>query len=188
MGYIMIFPSDIKVTSKILWQGAFIFALLDIYFIAALIKIIKPASLREMKWILAVIMALFFCGLFGILASYVFWESVYSYVFPIWARWLLPPAYGLLFSAVGLLFWRFAFRLPGNAVATFCLLGGLWGIITHTLAIYRGILDKPPMLQGANPVAAVVIAAFEFIFYWCICLCLAFFVQKGLERLRRTKD
>jgi len=37
-------------------------------------------------------------------------------------------------------------------------------------AIMRGILEKPSMLQGSNPAAAVVIAAFEFIFYWCVCL------------------
>jgi len=34
-------------------------------------------------------------------------------------------------------------------------------------------VDKPPMLQGASPVAAVVIAIFEFTFYWCIILSVA---------------
>ena len=181
------FPADIKVTTKILWQGAFIFAVLDVFFVAALTRIIKPATLREMKWMLAAVMALFFCGLFGVLASWIFWDSVYCYVFPGWARWLMPPLYGVLFAAVGILFRWIALRLPGNAIANFCLLGGLWGIITHLWAIYRGILDKPPMLQGANPVAAVVIAAFEFIFYWCICLSLASFVQSGLQRLHGKK-
>jgi hypothetical protein len=61
-------------------------------------------------------------------------------------------------------------RLPGHPVLSFCLLGGLWGMITHVWAVYLGILDKPPMLQGAGAAAAIVIAAFEFIFYWCIIL------------------
>jgi hypothetical protein len=36
--------------------------------------------------------------------------------------------------------------------------------LTHTWAVYRGVVDKPPMLQDASPVAAVVIAFFEYIF------------------------
>jgi hypothetical protein len=88
----------------------------------------------------------------------------------VWARWIIPPAYGLLFSSVGLLFWWLAFRLPANKVMNFCILGGLWGMTTHIWAIYRGILEKPPMLQGASSIAAIIIAIFEFIFYWSVCL------------------
>jgi vacuolar-type H+-ATPase subunit I/STV1 len=91
-------------------------------------------------------------------------------VFPPGARWIIPPLYGILFSMAGLLFWWIATRLKKYAVITFLLLGGLWGVITHVLAIMRGILEKPPMLQGSGPAAALTIAAFEFIFYWCICL------------------
>jgi hypothetical protein len=169
----MTFAADDKVTTEILWQGAFIFALMDTVFVVLLARLIQPERLREMKWMLAGVMAVFFCGLFGVLASGIFWESVYHYFFPAWARWLIPPAYALLFAAVGQLFWRIAFRLPGNAVINFCILGGSWGMITHLWAIYRGILDKPPMLQGCSPAAAVVLAVFEFTFYWCICLGLA---------------
>jgi hypothetical protein len=99
-----------------------------------------------------------------------FWEPVYHYVFPEWARWVIPPIYGVVFAAVGWLFYWLALRLPGNPVVNLCFLGGLWGMITHIWAIYRGILDKPPMLQGASPVAAAVMPIFEFIFYWCVIL------------------
>jgi hypothetical protein len=78
--------------------------------------------------------------------------------------------YGLLFSAAGLLFWRISNLATKYSVVNFCLFGELWGILTHILAIERGILDKPPMLTGSNPLAALTIAAFEFIFYWCVCL------------------
>jgi hypothetical protein len=180
----MTLTTDIKVTTGILWQGALIFAFIDTIFIAVLARIIKPARLREMKWTLVAVMGVFFCALFGILASHLFWESVYHYVFPEWSRWFIPPAYGLLFAAVGLLFWGLAFRLPSNAVLNFCILGGLWGMVTHVWAIYRGILDKPPMLQGVSPTAAVVLPIFEFMFYWCICLSLASLLQRGWEWLR----
>jgi len=179
----MTLPTDTKVTTEILWQGALIFAFIDVIFVAVLARLIKPARLREMKWTLVAVMAVFFCGLFGILASYIFWKSVYHYVFPEWSRWLIPPAYGLLFAAIGLLFWWVAFRIPGNAVINFCILGGLWGMITHIWAIYRGILDKPPMLQGASPEAAVVLPIFEFIFYWGISLSLASVIRRGWEWL-----
>jgi hypothetical protein len=109
----MTLTTDTKVTTEILWQGALIFAFIDIIFVAVLARLIKPTTLREMKWTLVAVMAVFFCGLFGILASYIFWESVYHYVFPEWSRWLIPPAYGLLFAAIGLLFWWIAFRIPG---------------------------------------------------------------------------
>jgi hypothetical protein len=52
----------------------------------------------------------------------------------------------------------------------FCISGGIWGLLTHILAIQRGILEKPPMLQGASPIAALTLATVEFIFYWSICL------------------
>jgi len=166
----MAISNDIKVTSEILLMGALIFALIDIAFIGILTKFIKHGDLYKMKWKLVSIMAIFFCLLFVFIVSILFWDSVYCYVFPSWARWIIPPVYGLLFSGAGLLFWWMATRSSKSQVIIFCLFGGLWGVITHILAIQRGILDKPPMLIGASPVAAVTIAAFEFIFYWCICL------------------
>jgi hypothetical protein len=46
-------------------------------------------------------------------------------------------------------------------------------MVTHVWAVHLGIVDKPPMLQGASPVAAVVFAVFEFTLYWCIILSVA---------------
>lgn len=166
----MVIPDDLKVTTEVLLRGALIFAVIDFLFVSILTRIIKHDDLFKMKWNLVIIMCLFFCVLFGSVMSIIFWDSVYSYVFPPWARWLIPPSYGVLFAFVGLLFWWIATRVRKISVITFCLLGGLWGVITHILAIQRGILDKPPMLIGSSPIAALTIAFFEFIFYWCICL------------------
>jgi hypothetical protein len=166
----MIGFNDLKVTSEILWRGALLFVGIDIVFVSIIIKIVKPSDLFKMKWTLVFVMALFFTFLFGFITSFLFWDSVYSYVFPTWTRWIIPPIYGLLFSMAGLFFWWISSRSPKGQVINFCLLGGLWGVVTHILAIHRGILDKPPMLKGASPFAALTIAAFEFIFYWCICL------------------
>ena len=162
--------SQVKVTTEVLLKGALLFAIIDAVFVTILARIIKPETLHKMKWRLVIIMVIFFAALFGTLVSVVFWDPVYHLVFPVWARWIIPPFCGILFASFGLFAWWLSFRLNTNAVLNFCLLGGLWGIITHIWAVYRGILEKPPMLQGANPIAAVVIATFEFIFYWCVCL------------------
>jgi hypothetical protein len=188
MEFAMIMPPDAKVTSEILWRGALIFALIDVVFVAVLAWLIKPARFRQIKWTLAVTMVIFFTTIWGILASYYFWGPVYHYFFPEWSRWFIPPIYGLLFSAVGFAFWWLALRLPGNAVISFCLLGGSWGMITHLWAVYRGIMEKPPMLQGASPVAAVVIAVFEFMFYWCIVLSIASLLQRGRQWLKGLRQ
>jgi len=168
----MIISDDLKVTTEILWKGALFFSIVDVVFVIILIKLIKVDEFRRMKKNLLVIMFFFFLILFGTIMSIVFWDSVYSYVFPEWARWIIPPVYGLLFALAGLFFRWLSFKLPGNAVIYFIISGGLWGIITHFLAIQRGLLDKVPMLQGSSPIAACGIATFEFIFYWCICLVL----------------
>jgi hypothetical protein len=173
----MIAANDIKVTTEVLWKGALIFALIDIVFVSILTRLIKHSELHKMKWKLISVMAIFFFLLFGYVVSIQFWDSVYSYVFPSWTRWIIPPLYGLLFSMAGLLFWWIATRSTRNQVIIFCLFGGLWGVLTHIIAIQRGILDKPPMLIGASPVAALTIAAFEFIFYWCICLTITRLMQ-----------
>lgn len=166
----MAVSEEIKVTTEVLYRGALIFALIDLVFVTVLSRVIRPGDLYKMKWSLVIIMALFFCFLFGSVVSIIFWDQVYSYVFPSWFRWIIPPLYGILFSLAGLLFWWISTRLRSFQVIVFILLGGAWGVITHILAIQRGILEKPPMLAGADAFAALTIAAFEFIFYWCICL------------------
>jgi hypothetical protein len=118
----MIVSNDIKVTSEILWRGALLFAAIDIVFVSIIIKIIKPSDLFKMKWTLVIVMAIFFTFLFGFIISFLFWNSVYSYVFPSWARWIIPPVYGLLFSVAGLFFWWIASHSPMNRVIIFCLL------------------------------------------------------------------
>lgn len=168
----MALPPDFKVTSQMLWMGTLIFALIDAGFISLLAWRIKPGAFRQFKWALVTTTAIFWSALWTwALAN--FWDSVYHYLFPTWARWLNPPAYGLLFAGVGLLFWWLALRIQGNPAVSFCLLGGLWGMITHLWAVFWGIVDKPPMLQGVAPAAAVTVAVFEFMFYWCIILSIA---------------
>jgi hypothetical protein len=180
---LLMLPPGFKITTEMLWSGTLIFAVIDVLFIPILAWRIHPVTFRRFKWTLAVMTAIFWGSLWNwVLAN--FWDSVYHYVFPAWARWFIPPVYGLLFAGVGLLFWRLALRLRRNAAATFCLLWGVWGMITHLFAVSVGIVDRPPVLQGAAPAAAVIIAIFEFIFYGCVILSLAVLLHLGWRKMR----
>jgi hypothetical protein len=180
----MTLPPDFRITTAMLWQGALIFALLDLGFVPLLAWRITAVKFRRLRWTLVGTTGLFWGVLWAWVLEY-FWESVYSYIFLGWMRGLIPFAYGVLFAGVGLVLWWLSSHLPGPPVLSFCLLGGLWGMITHVWAVYLGIVDKPPLLQGAARGAAVVIAAFEFTFYWCVILSLAAVLQQSWQWLRR---
>jgi hypothetical protein len=178
-------PLGSKITSETLWLGTFIFAAIDAEFISILAWRINPVTFRRFKWALGITTAIFWCALWtwGLV---IFWDSIYRYVFPVWAHWLIPPTFGLLYAGICLLFWWLALRLPGNAVANFWFLGGLWGMITHLFAVSIGIVNKPPVLQGAAPTAAVIFAIFEFMLYWCIILSVAVLLHHGWRKLRHV--
>lgn len=174
-------PEEHCVTSEMLWQAAVIFGLVDAVFVAILVKRINREQFRGLRTVLAITSGVFWF-LVWILMSVFFWVPVYHYVFPEWARWLIPCVYGPLFGLLALLFWNLALRIPGNPVVNFCILGGLWGMATHIWAIYRGLLEGPPMLRGADPVAIAVMPVFEFIFYWCLILTASSSVQRHLGK------
>ncbi len=172
----MLFPPEVKVTSEVLWRGAVMFLLLDSGLAFLLVHRVNTSLFRASKWPIIFTTTLFWALVWTAMMVF-FWEPVYQYVFPPWSRWFIPPVYALFFAFVGFLFWWLALRLFVNAVAGFLLLGGVWGSVSHVWAISRGILEKPPMLQGASPWPAVVLPFFEFIFYWCVIVGVSTFVH-----------
>lgn len=178
----MALPPDIKVTSEILWQAAGVFLLVDAGFGFLLVRRISSDAFRQLKWNLVITTAVFWLLMWSSM-SLLFWDPVYRYVFPEWSRWIIPPVYGGLFGCIAIFFWWVALRLPGNVVMSFLLLGGAWGSITHAWAITRGLLEKPPMLQGISSLSAVVMPFFEFMFYWSVILCIASVIHSIHHRL-----
>ncbi len=160
-----------------LWRAAIFFALFDTVLVTYLARFVQPGLFRHLKWPIAVVTGMLWLVIWLVMVT-VCWEPVYHYVFPVSLRWIIPPALGIFFALAGLFFWWLALKLPGHPAISFCLLGGLWGIITHVWAIYRGLLVKPPMLQEASPVAASIMPFFEFVFYWCIILGVAYAWQR----------
>lgn len=158
---------NIKITTQMLLQGAFFFALVDVFYLPLLSLGIKPPFFKQIKWNLVLVSGLVWVAIWISVLSY-FWDSVYHYVFPLWSRPWIPFAFGSLMAGVSFFFWTYAKEKTHFPVITFCLFGGFWGICTHTWAIFRGIMTRPPMLQGASPLAALLLAFFEFTFYWCV--------------------
>ena len=180
----MSLPGDGRITTEMLLAGALIFAVVDAAFLPLLAWRVRREVFLESRWALAGATALFWFGVWSLVLA-IFWDTIYRYVFPGWARPLIPPVYGLAFGGLSLFFCWLARRQSFHPVVIFCLLGGCWGVVTHILAVQLGIVTKPPMLQGASPVAAVVIAAFEFTFYWCIITSIGVLAQLAARRIGR---
>jgi hypothetical protein len=178
--------TDVKISTELLYKGALMFALIDAVYIPVLVRRVNEQTFRRLKWSLAIVSALVWFGIWSwAIGNY--WETVYSYVFPAWAQMWVPWIALIAAEIVALALWALALRLKGNMVLAYCLFGGLIGSLTHIWAVRLGIVSKPPMLQGASSLAAVVIAFFEFMFYWCTILMMAAIID-WLQRMWRRKQ
>jgi len=165
-------PADIKISTELLYKGALVFALMDAVYVSLLTWHVSDESFRRLKWPLVISAALVWYGIWA-WAIGNFWVTVYSYVFPAWAQIWVPWIACVVAGISAFILWTLAIQTKLKVVPVYCFLSGALGSLTHIWAVYRGIVTKPPMLQGASPLAAVVIAFFEYIFYWCTILMLA---------------
>ena len=179
--------TDIKITTELLYQGALVFALMDAAVLGLLVWRVRANAFHRLKWTLPLAAALVWFGIWS-WAIGNFWETVYAYVFPAWAQFWVPIIAFVAAGAVALGVWAIANQSRWNPVLVYCLLGGALGSLTHIWAVLRGIVTKPPMLQDASPLAAVVIAFFEYIFYWCIILLIAWGIHWVIRRFVPPKN
>ncbi len=163
---------DIKITTEMLFTGTLVFALMDAVYVPLLVWRVNTAAFRRMKWWLVIAAAVVWYGIWS-WAIGNFWETVYRYVFPAWAQIWVPFIAVVVAAVVAFGMWVLAIHSRWNPTLVFCLLSGVMGSLTHIWAVSRGIVTRPPMLQGASPIGAVTIAFFEYIFYWCTILVLA---------------
>jgi hypothetical protein len=178
-------PDGVRITTDMLWRGAALFALLDAAVLGLALRRVPAASFRRAERLLPAVTALAWAGIW-LWAVAVFWDRVYTWVFPSWSRWLLPPFMGSLTAAAAYAAARATHLAHRRPAVVWALLGGVWGVLTHTWAVHRGIVSRPPLLAGASPVAAVTVAFFEFTFYWAVVAvtCLAV-VRFGTRRRHR---
>lgn len=176
---------NIKVTTELLLMSALLFAAVDTIYLLVLNRSIKPDLFTKIKWGLVFTSGLIWFGIWWSVLFY-FWESVYRHVFPTWSQKWLPFAFGSLMAMASFVFWTIAKKINHFPVITFCLCGGTWGVCTHVWAISRGLMTKPPMLQGGSPLAAVFLAFFEYIFYWCIITSIAAVAGKFIPLFKQS--
>jgi len=158
------------VTSELYWIATFVTAIIDVVFVTLLAWRIRFERFHQLKNILGVVAIVFWGGLWTwVMISAFIWETCYQFVFPPWARWIMPPAMALLNGCLALLFWRLAARLPGNPVVNLVMLGGLESFPGHLRAIQLGILATP-LLKNVSASSALIFGFFEFVFYWSVIL------------------
>jgi hypothetical protein len=159
-----------QVTSEWYWMATFATAVIDLVFITLLAWRIRSDRFHQLKNILGVVAVIFWASLWTwVMTNAFIWETCYQFIFPSWARWMMPPVMALLNGSLALLFWWLASHLPGNPVVNLVLLGGLGSFPGHLHAIQLGILETP-LLKNVSAASALTFGFFEFVFYWSVIL------------------
>jgi hypothetical protein len=161
----------IQITGSVLLRSILVFIVLDILILSALALLVKRDSFLGLKWECAVAATVFWAGLWLWVVT-TFWGAIYSQFFAAWSRWCLPIAFGLGYGAAALVLWSTAARARTNPAITFVVMGAFLGPLTHTFAVWRGLMNAP-MLRTASPLLAIAFSFPEFALYWCAILTLA---------------
>jgi len=159
-----------QATSELYWIATFVTAIIDVIFVSLLAWHIRSKRFHHFRNFLAGSAIIFWACLWtSVMKSNFIWETCYQFIFPPWARWIMPPAMALLDGGLALLFWWLALHLPGNPVVNLVLLGGLESFPGHMRAIHLGILATP-LLKNVSAASALTFGFFEFVFYWSVIL------------------
>jgi hypothetical protein len=155
-----------QLTSELMWRATSITMVIDVVFLLLVARVVPAELFTKLKWHVTAAACIVYALLWGIFGSVLFWDTVYSAVFPGWSRWLLPGGYGLLFGALALAFWHVSIRAPRWQAVWFCLLGGGVSLVGHGIGITRGLL-RVPLLADASMISVLSFGVAEFIIYWC---------------------
>ena len=159
-------PPNVHVTTPLLWICTAILLVLDAALITLARRSFHREDLQHMRWLLVIASGVFFL-LVWVIVLWWGWDWFYSYIFPRWGRILLPPAFGIGYTLLAFGMYWLSLKLPGNPAVTWCLLGGVEGLISHLYAIYGlGAASRPPIMQGVNQFSVLIFAIFEKAFYW----------------------
>jgi hypothetical protein len=163
-------PSDVHVTTPLIWTCTGILAVLDVILTLLAQRLVKREHFQEMRWLLVIAAGVFYLLVWTSVLLWG-WDWFYVYIFPSWGRYLLPPMFGVGYVLLVMGMVWLSLKLPGNPSVTWCVLGGVEGLLSHIYAIYGlGAASKPPVMQGTDPFAVLVFAIFEKAFYWGLIL------------------
>jgi hypothetical protein len=168
-----------QLTSEAMWRSTLFITLIDAIVVTILARRINRSRFRQLKWPIVITAAIFW-SVVGVVLYQVFWDDYYRYFASSWLHdggvlvITIPMGAGL-----ALLFHWLALRLPGNPIVSFCLLGGLKGLLEHLWGIYSLKILSIPLLQGVSPASILAFAFPEYIVYWCVVISLALLFQNG---------
>jgi hypothetical protein len=163
-------PTNAHLTTPLIWMCTGIVAILDGVLVWLVRRLVSWEQFRRMRWILVGVSGVFFL-LVWITVLWWGWDWFYSYIFPPWARYLLPLVFAISYSLLSLGMHWLSLKLPGNPAVSWCILGGVEGLLSHLYAIYGlGAATRPPIMQGTDPFAVLIFAVFEKAFYWSLIL------------------
>ncbi len=174
--------TGVHVTTHLIWTCTAILAVLDVILILLSQRLVKREHFQQIRWLLAIAGGVFFLLVWTSVLLWG-WDWFYIYIFPGWAHYLLPPLFGVFYALLALGMGWLCLKLPGNPAVTWCVLGGVEGLLSYIYAIYGlGAASKPPIMQGADPFVTLIFAVFEKAFYWSMILLacrLLWWVLKG---------
>jgi hypothetical protein len=90
------------------------------------------------------------------------WDWFYNYIFPPGMRFWLPLIFGIGYSVIALGMVWLSLTSVGSPAFTWCLLGGVKGLLSHLNAIFGlGAASKPPIMEGSDQFSVLIFAIFE---------------------------
>jgi hypothetical protein len=157
-------------TNPIIWTCTAILAIVDAGLMLFALRLVSREQFHHMRWLLVVAGGVFFLGVWTSVLLWA-WDWFYSYLFPPWGRYLLPPIFSAGYTLVALAMVWLSLRLPFRPAVSWVILGGVEGLLSHLYAIYiLGAASKPPIMQGTNQFSVLIFAVFEKAFYWGLIL------------------
>lgn len=108
-------------TPALMYRAAVVVAVADVAFAALLTWRIGTEGLRRARASVPMVAGVFWLGVWMTVHT-LYWEPVYSHVFPAWSRWVIPPVYGLGFAGAAAAWRWLALRAPRLAVPVFIAL------------------------------------------------------------------
>lgn len=176
----MIANYHVTTTTILICTGILLVIDISLTWIAS--RLINREQFRSMSRLLAITSGLFYLVVW-VTVLWWGWDWFYSYIFPEAARYILPFVFWIGYTLLGFGMSWLCLKLPGNPALTWCVLGGLEGLLSHIYAIYGlGAASKPPIMQGSDPWAVLIFAIFEKAFYWGFILLGCKLIGSGMHK------
>src|SRR4030042_4046504 len=113
-------PTDVHVTTPLIWMCTGLLVVVDVLLALLARRLVSREQFGQMRLLLGFAGGVFFL-LVWISVLLWGWNWFYAYIFPGWARYLLPPLFGIGYALIALGMVWLSQKLPGNLVATWCV-------------------------------------------------------------------